>query len=140
MHTAVGMVVALALAVLVAPAAWGQAATGSLAMTQDEYVGGRGLITDELATGMFINPTSGILNHLQFTLQYCARIYHTRGPDKETLVGHGAIAGLGLFDWIEIGVAGLYVDMPGPADNPVVGGPTLKARLLRACGRSSRRT
>jgi hypothetical protein len=103
-------------------------------MTKDDHVGGRGLITDELATGMFINPTSGILNHMQFSLQYCALIFHGPGPDKDTIVGHGAIAGFGLFDWVEIGAAGLYVDLPGPADNPVVGGPTIKGQILKDQG------
>ncbi|HEV8674891.1 MAG TPA: hypothetical protein VGX21_12660 [Methylomirabilota bacterium] len=136
MGKAIAIVLLLGWSLVVAvPGVWAQAATGRLAMTTEEpYVGGRGLITDTLTTGMFINPTSGILNNLQFTLQYCALIFHNPGPGKETIVGHGAIAGFGLLDWVEIGAAGLLVDTPGPDDNPKVGGPTVKVRLLKDRG------
>ncbi len=95
------------------------------------YVGGRGLITDELATGMFLNPTSGTLGQYQFTLQYCALIFHV---GHDTAVGHGAIAGFGLTDWLEIGAGGLLVDGPGKDDNPTVGGPMARVRLLKDAG------
>jgi hypothetical protein len=112
--------------------------TASTALAQPPadapYVGGRGLITRELATGMFLNPTSGILNHFEATLQYCATIFHDPGPEKDTIVGHRAIVAVGLFDWVEIGAAGHLEDQPGPIDSPVVGGPTIKARLVKDQG------
>lgn len=92
------------------------------------YVGGRGLITEELATGMFINPTSGTLGQYQATLQYCALIFHV---NHETGVGHGAIAGFGVTDWLEIGAGGLLLDLPGEDENPTVAGPMARVRLLK---------
>jgi hypothetical protein len=132
--TGIGVAIGLTL-LLITTSAIAQAVTGSTSLTPDDvYVGGRGLITAELATGMFINPTSGILNHGQFTLQYCARIFHTSGPEKDTVVSHGAIAAFGLLDLFEVGVAGLLRDLPGPLDNQMVGGPTVKVRLLKDQG------
>jgi len=92
------------------------------------YVGGRGLITEELATGMFINPTSGTLPQYQGTVQYCALIFKVA---DNTVVGHGAIATFGVTDWLEVGGGGLLADLPGPADDPVVGGPQVRLRLLK---------
>jgi hypothetical protein len=130
MRRAIGTGLGIGLAVLMAAsAAFAQAATGSMAMTQETpYIGGRGLITDELATGMFLNPTSGTLRRYEFTLQYCALIFKV---DHDTAVGHGAIAGFGLTDWLEIGAAGLLVDLPGDDPNPKVGGPMARVRLLK---------
>lgn len=92
------------------------------------YVGGRGLITDELVTGMFLNPTSGTLAKYEATLQYCALIFKV---GHDTAVGHGAIAGFGVTDWIEIGAGGLFVDVPGGGDNPHVAGPYGRIRVLK---------
>jgi hypothetical protein len=101
------------------------------------YVSARGLITDELAPGMFLNPTSGTLRRFQFDLEYCALIFHVPVTDSggltqdQTAVGHGLIAGFGVTDWFEVGAAGLLVDFPGDDDNPTVGGPMARVRLLR---------
>ena len=115
---------------LVAPSS-----TFAQAVTAEEpYVGGRGLITREFATGMFLNPTSGILNHGQFTLQYCATIFHDPTPEKPTVVGHRAIAAVGLANWVEVGAAGELDDRPGPDKNPTIGGPMVRARLLKDQG------
>lgn len=106
-----------------------QAVGGQIGVTREApYVGGRGLITDELATGMFLNPTSGTLRQFEFTLQYCALIFHA---GDQTAVGHGAIAGFGITDWLEVGAQGLLVDLPGNDDNPTVGGPQLRVRVLK---------
>ncbi len=111
---------------LIAQAASGTTSGGGA--ERSPYVGGRGLITEELATGMFINPTSGILRRYEATLQYCALIFHV-GHDIG--VGHGAIAGFGVTDWLEVGAGGLLVDLPGKDDQPTVGGPMARVRLLK---------
>lgn len=104
------------------------AQVGVRAGTAAPYVGGRGLITDELLTGMFINPTSGTLRQYQLDAEYCVLIFHNNG---DTVVGHGAIVNFGVTDWLEVGVSGLFVDLPGSADNLQVGGPSLKVRVLK---------
>lgn len=106
-----------------------QAVGGRVGVTTEApYVGGRGLITDELVTGMFLNPTSGTLRQYEFTLQYCALIFHA---GDQTAVGHGALAGFGITDWLEVGAQGLIVDLPGNEDNPNVAGPQVRVRLLK---------
>lgn len=112
---------------LVAQAA-GSTTSGGGAEGPAAYVGGRGLITDELATGMFLNPTSGTLGRYETTLQYCALIFHA---GQDTGVGHGVIAAFGVTDWLEIGAGGLLVDLPGKGDQPTVAGPTARVRLLK---------
>jgi hypothetical protein len=96
----------------------------------------RGLITEQLAPGMFINPTSGTLRRLQLDLQYCALIY--RDPnvaDEQTAVAHGVIAGFGVTDRLEVGAAGLHADLAGEQDDPTVGGPMARLRVLEEAGR-----
>ena len=113
----------------VPPTLVAQAVGGTLGVTKEAaYVGGRGLITDELVTGMFLNPTSGTLRQYEFTLQYCALIFHA---GDQTAVGHGALAAFGITDWIEVGAQGLIVDLPGNDDNPNVAGPQFRVRLLK---------
>lgn len=112
---------------LVAQAAGG-AVSGGASAGIAPYVGGRGLITDELATGMFLNPTSGTLGRYEATLQYCTLIFHV---GHDTGVGHGAMAAFGVTEWIEVGAAGLLVDLPGKDDQPTVGGPMARVRLVK---------
>ena len=106
----------------------GSSASGGGAEGSALYVGGRGLITDELVSGMFLNPTSGTLGRYEATLQYCTLIFHV---GHDTAVGHGVMAAFGVTDWIEVGASGLLVDLPGKDDQPTVGGPTARVRLLK---------
>jgi hypothetical protein len=126
----IGVALALASSALVAPPlAFAQTGPGSLGLAAETtYVGGRGLITDEMATGLFLNPTSGTLGRHQFTLQYCALISK---DGHETAVGHRAVAAFGLTEWFELGVGGLLDDRPGPDTQPTAAGPLARLRLLK---------
>jgi hypothetical protein len=94
---------------------------------QDEgYEGGRGLITLEGPSGMFINPTSGTLPEKAYTLQYCVFF-----PDnKNEVVGHGLFGGYGVTDRLEVGGIGNYIDIDA-GDNLSAGGPFARYRLTK---------
>ena len=99
------------------------------------YRGGRGLITLQGMSGMFLNPTSGTLDQGQLTLQYCLFM-----NDYDTdIVGHGLMVDYGVTDWLNIGAFGTAADLPnqdlGLFDNPVAaGGPFVRARLVKEQG------
>ena len=112
----------------------------------------RGLITLEGPSGMFINPTSATLPQGQFTLQYCLFF-----PNRDTdIVGHGTLISYGVMDWLEVGFVGNMIDVnadlipdtraigraalaaqpisrdqAGYNDEFAVGGPMIRARLLK---------
>jgi hypothetical protein len=90
------------------------------------YEGGRGLLTLQGPSGMFINPTSGTLPQGKFTLQYC-NFY----PNNETVVvAHGWMAAYGVTDWLEVGALANVFNVP--VDRELgVGGPLVRVRLLR---------
>lgn len=92
------------------------------------YVGGRGLITAEGPTGMFLNPTSGTAAKGQLTAQVCALIFEAGG---DTRVGYGFLATYGFTDWFEAGVFGLLVDdiEPTPTDDFRIGAGQVNFRL-----------
>jgi hypothetical protein len=97
---------------------------------EQPYEAGRGLITLEGPSGMFINPTSATLPRGASTLQYCLFFPNS---DNRT-IGHGAMAAYGITDWLEVGATGNYVEVN--RDNPlhrefVLGGPLLRIRLLK---------
>src|SRR5436190_9287142 len=73
------------------------------------YRGGRGLITLDGMTGMFLNPTSGTLNQGQLTIQYCV-FFNDYSTD---VIGHGLLVDYGITDWFNIGVFGTAADLPG---------------------------
>lgn len=109
---------------------WVGLVCGGIAVTglgQDAaYEGGRGLITLEGPSGMFINPTSGTIPKNAFTAQYCIFF-----PNNKTdVVGNGLMAAYGITDEFEIGASGNYVDISG-ADNLSGGGPFARYRLLK---------
>ncbi len=92
--------------------------------------GGRGLITDEGITGMFLNPTSGTLNKGQLDVEFCAGIY---GGD----IGFAfqLMVAYGVLDWLEVGVTGILfdsVDSLGDTVRETVGaiGPFVRVRVL----------
>jgi hypothetical protein len=94
------------------------------------YTGGRGLITLEGISGLFLNPTSGTLRQSQLTLQYCAAI---EDATDGTLVEHTAMVAYGITDWLEIGALGRVHDVPA-APNIAASGPLLRIRVLKDLG------
>ena len=92
------------------------------------YEAGRGLITLEGPSGMFINPTSATLPKGAYTAQYCLFF-----PNQDTdVVGHGMMASYGITDWLEVGAVGNLVDLNAGVDREVaVGGPMVRVRLLK---------
>jgi hypothetical protein len=119
---------------------------------EEPYHASRGLITLQGPSGMFINPTSATLPQGKFTLQYCLFF-----PNRDTdIVGHGTLISYGVMDWLEAGFVGNLIDVnddlipdtrairraiaraePISADKAgkdkefVIGGPMVRARLLR---------
>jgi hypothetical protein len=92
------------------------------------YEAGRGLITLEGPSGMFINPTSATLPKGAMTLQYCLFI----PEDSGKLIGHGLMGAYGVTDWLEIGGIGSMVDINEPASRTIAaGGPLARIRLLK---------
>ena len=100
-----------------------------------DYEGGRGLLTLEGPSGMFINPTSGTLPAHAFTAQYCFLLPNN---DTSPLVAHGAMMAYGVTDWLELGalltvldfdqgVAARQADLYGV-------GPLVRVRLLKDDG------
>jgi len=100
------------------------------------YKGGRGTITIQGMSGMFMNPTSGTLNQGELTIQYCLFI---NTYDHGDIVGHGLMTAYGVTDWLEVGWFGTLVEL-GDAnrswtDNPIaVTGPFARVRLLKESG------
>jgi hypothetical protein len=102
----------------------------------EPYRGGRGLITLQGMSGMFLNPTSGTLNQGQLTAQYC--LYIDRF-DLNNVVGHGLMVSYGVTDWLELGGFGTVAEINGVDrrifDDPIaVGGPIARVRLLKQEG------
>jgi hypothetical protein len=98
------------------------------------YSGGRGLITLEGISGLFLNPTSGTLNQGDFTGQYCAARLDQGGIE----IQHTAMAAYGVTDWFEIGAFGRINEkverLPSrstPPGDVAAGGPLLRVRMLR---------
>ena len=90
------------------------------------YEAGRGLLTLEGPTGMFINPTSATLPQGAFTAQYCFSL-----PENDSNPwGHGALLAYGVTDWLEVGGIASYVSLES-ADDPLAGGPFARVRLLK---------
>ena len=91
------------------------------------YEGGRGLITTEGPSGMFINPTSGTLPAHAATLQYC---FLLPTNDFSEVMGHGALLAYGVTDFLEVGVIANYIDFDG-GDDPSAVGPMVRLRLMK---------
>ena len=92
-----------------------------------DYEGGRGLLTSQGPSGLFINPTSGTLPARAFNLEYC----FWTANNNIAGIQHGALASYGVTDWLEFGgiFTGLDVKSPGP--NQFAGGPLTRVRLLK---------
>jgi hypothetical protein len=95
-------------------------------VAEPQYEGGRGLLTLQGPSGMFINPTSGTLPQGKFTLQYC-NLYVDNHTD---VVVHGWMASYGVTDWLEVGAIADVANVPVDT-NLGVGGPLVRVRLLR---------
>jgi hypothetical protein len=97
-------------------------------LVEEDYIGGRGLLTLEGPTGMFMNPTSGTLPAGAFTAQYCFFIPNWSASDP--LMAHGALLSYGVTDWLEVGGNFLALDIDN-ADANYSGGPFVRARLMK---------
>jgi hypothetical protein len=102
--------------------------SGFFAKNDASYSGGRGLITFEGISGMFLNPTSGTLGQGQFTPQYCATILD---EGNTTEVAHTVMLAYGITDWLEVGVHGRVSDFNVPDRTIGAAGPLLRVRLLK---------
>ncbi len=91
------------------------------------YEGGRGLITLEGPTGLFINPTSGTMPGGAATLQYC---FLLPTNDFSEVMGHGALLAFGITDFLEVGAIANYVDFDA-GDDPSAVGPMVRLRLMQ---------
>ena len=121
-----------ALAALVTPSlrAGEPAPEKNIAVVEDTYVGGRGLLTIQGPTGMFINPTSGTLPEGSFTAQYCLLL-----PNNETdIIGHGGLISYGVTEWLEIGGLLSFIDDNKNNDLTSAGGPQARVRILKDQG------
>jgi hypothetical protein len=102
--------------------------------TEPYYRGGRGLITLQGMSGMFLNPTSGTLNQGQLTIQYCI-FFNDYSTD---VIGHGLMVDYGVTDWLDVGLFGTLADVPGRDlfESPYLGagGPFARVRLLKEKG------
>lgn len=105
---------------------------GSSLMAQEDYEGGRGLITLEGPAGMFINPTSGTIPEGYATVQYCVFFPNEDGDlfDSTPAIGHGAIAAYGVADNLELGVQGNLID-PDSGDSVTAVGPFIRYRVMQ---------
>lgn len=87
-----------------------------------------GAITAQGPTGMFLNPTSGIMRRGQGTVQLCLASLRTgtRGDERTTSV-FGAVAAYAPTSWLEIGAILQYVDNSGEGAHV---GPMIRARVV----------
>jgi len=95
-----------------------------------DYRPGRGLVTMEGVSGLFMNPTSGTLPAGHLTLQYC--LAALRKNDDNTYQ-HTAMLSYGVTDWLELGLLGRLNDPPS-ASTTAGGGPLARVRVLRDAG------
>jgi hypothetical protein len=106
------------------------------------YVGGRGMVTLDGMSGMFIDPTSGTLPQGALTIQYCLYINNLYGHhfnDNNHLVGHGVMADYGVTDWLDVGLFGEIALVPGVDTRwfhnaTAIGGPFARVRLIKEQG------
>lgn len=90
------------------------------------YEGGRGLITLQGPTGLFINPTSGTMPAGAATVQYCLF-----SPNVDSnVIGNGLLIAYGITDWLEFAVLTSYVNI-SDADDLAAAGPQVRARLIK---------
>lgn len=121
---------ALALAALSLQVQAGEVAVSAKApvmVPEEAYVGGRGLLTIQGPSGLFINPTSGTMPAGAFTAQYC---FFLPNNESSPVMGHGALASYGVTDWLEVGGVFSAIDIDNSSDI-FSGGPLVRARLMK---------
>ena len=97
------------------------------AQQAESYEAGRGLISLEGPSGMFINPTSATLPEGASTVQYCIFF-----PNNETdVIGNGLMGTYGLTDELEIGAYGNLVVIDEPSKERAAAGPIVRYRLTK---------
>ena len=106
----------------------GSLAAQDIAAGEADYIGGRGLITLDGVSGMFLNPTSGTLPEGALTTQYCVSILR-QNDDEE--IQHTAMVSYGVTDWLEVGAFGRISDLDNADHYVGGGGPLVRVRLLR---------
>lgn len=119
---------ALSLQVQAGPVTMSSKNPGPPPVLEEDYVGGRGLLTIEGPTGLFINPTSGTMPAGAFTAQYCFFLPNWSASDP--LMAHGALASYGVTDWLEIGGLFSAIDVDN-GDDLFSGGPMVRVRLMK---------
>ncbi len=84
------------------------AATSAYASTDEPYahIASVGLITLAGPTGLFQNPTSGILPKNAFSMESCMAFRENRGDHFQW---NGVLATYGVTDWLEISGFGLFI-------------------------------
>ena len=98
------------------------------ANNDNSYLGGRGLITEEGPTGMFLNPTSGTMAQGNVTAQYCAIVF--QNVAQASVAGHQSLLAYGITDWLEIGANVLLIDA-NFSQTALNGGPFVRVRLFK---------
>jgi hypothetical protein len=110
------------------------AATSAHASTDEPYahIASVGLITLAGPTGLFQNPTSGILPKNAFSMESCMAFRENRGDHFQW---NGVLATYGVTDWLEISGFGLFihgVDETVNGDSSFeVGSFNARARVMR---------
>lgn len=89
------------------------------------YVGGRGILTVQGPTGLFLNPTSGTAPGRSLTAQICAAT--VKIGDSTTATAANVLATYGATDWLEVGA--IAYDIQNDGQSPGVG-PHVRARLV----------
>jgi hypothetical protein len=92
-----------------------------------DYEGGRGLLTTQGPSGLFLNPTSGTMPAHAFALEYC----FWTANNQSTGIQHQVMAAYGITDWLELGGLFTGLDVPSPGSDQFAGGPFVRARLLK---------
>jgi hypothetical protein len=110
------------------------------ANNDNNYRGGRGLITASGPTGMFLNPTSGTLSKGNISAQVFGSTIKpisdlpTGGQDQ--FAYYNGLLGYGVTDWLEVGGLMQVVDRSNNTDQQIVaaGGGYARVRVLKDQG------
>ena len=99
------------------------------------YLGGLGLITSLGPTGLFQNPTSGIIPKQAFSVQSCMAFKENNG---DHFISNGLLLTYGVTDWLEVSGFGLLASQldlgPGNGNSLELGQVNVRARLTRDLG------